>query len=74
MFVYSCCYLSYYSLFLDAKKLKSLRVNHNKLICLPSEVDTLALEECNIHHNLINRLPSEFLMRANKYVTHSLMQ
>ncbi len=53
---------------MDAKKLKSLRVSHNKLESLPPDVDTLFIEEVNIQHNSITKLPEEFLQKANKYV------
>ena len=51
---------------MDAKKLKSLRVNHNRLVALPAEVESLALEELQLQHNLLTRLPSELLRRLNK--------
>jgi len=54
-------------LFMDAKRLKCLRVGHNRLLYLPAEVDSLFLEELQIQHNQIAHLPPDFLQKANKY-------
>ena len=55
-------------LFVDAKKLKSLRADHNKLLSLPAEVDSVGLEELHVQHNLITRLPNDLLRKLNKCV------
>ena len=55
-------------LLVDAKKLKSLRVSHNRLVALPAEVESVGLEELHIQHNLVSRLPNELFSKLNKYV------
>ena len=53
-------------LFVDAKKLKSLRANHNRLLSLPAEVESVGVEELHVQHNLITRLPNDLLRNLNK--------
>ena len=52
----------------DARKLKSLRVDHNRLVVLPpvDQECNLALEEVLLQHNLLTALPPNFLVKANK--------
>ncbi len=50
----------------DAKKLKSLRVNHNRLESLPPHVDSNFVEEMYFQHNVLTRLPADLLAKSNK--------
>lgn len=61
---FKCLYFD--RIFLDAKKLKTLRVNHNQLISLPPDVDTMYIEEILLHNNKLASLPPQLLNKANK--------
>lgn len=63
-FFLKCLYFD--RIFLDAKKLKTLRVNHNQLISLPPDVDTMYIEEILLHNNKLASLPPQLLNKANK--------
>ncbi|KAK6186255.1 hypothetical protein SNE40_008326 [Patella caerulea] len=53
-------------LFCGAQKLKVLRVNHNKLNKLPSDVKNCIIEELHIEHNELTQLPPEIFINSNR--------
>ncbi|XP_071092127.1 PH domain leucine-rich repeat-containing protein phosphatase 2-like [Haliotis cracherodii] len=50
----------------DARKLKILRVNHNQLKLLPTDIKHCLIEELHLERNLLTQLPPELFIRANK--------
>lgn len=53
-------------IFSDAKKLKCLQVGHNQLTSLPTEIESLCIEELQLQDNYLPVLPQDLLRRANK--------
>ena len=57
-----------YRIFVDAQRLKQLIADHNEIRELPGEICNSILEEINLHHNLLEKLPEDFLANLNKWV------
>ncbi|KAH9504902.1 PH domain leucine-rich repeat-containing protein phosphatase 2 [Bulinus truncatus] len=53
-------------LFTDAKRLKIVRANHNRLTELPDKIRSDTLEELHLQHNQIRHLSTELFIKAHR--------
>jgi hypothetical protein len=56
----------FFRLFTDARKLKILKANHNKLHTLPPTVQNCIIEELQLEHNDIRGLSPELFLQASR--------